>query len=124
MVTGYAASALILALVSVYGTLTYSVLRRTREFGVRLALGATERQITGAILRQALSRVTAGIVVGLCMAGLAGAALSRYLYQLSPWNGWIYAGSAAVVTAAALAASYLPARRAAGMDPMIALRQE
>jgi putative ABC transport system permease protein len=124
MATGYAASALILAVVSVYGTLTYSVMRRTREFGVRLALGATERQITSAILRQSLSRVTAGIVLGVCMAGLAGAALSRYLYQLSPWDAWIYAGSAAVMATAALAASYLPARRAAGMDPMIALRQE
>ena len=124
MVTGYAVSALILALVSVYGTLTYSVMRRTREFGVRLALGATERQITRAVLRQSLSRVIAGIVLGVCLAGLAGAALTRYLYQLSPWDAWIYAASAAVVTAAALAASYLPARRAAGMDPMIALRQE
>jgi ABC-type antimicrobial peptide transport system permease subunit len=97
---------------------------RTPELGVRLALGATRRQITALVLRESMVRVAAGVAIGLAVAALAGLALNLYLYRLSPWNGWVYGGSAVLVTAAAVLASYLPARRAAAVDPMITLRQQ
>jgi ABC-type antimicrobial peptide transport system permease subunit len=104
--------------------LAYDVSRRTREIGIRSAIGATRRQIVMLILRQGLWKTGLGVI-----AGLAGAvALSRFvtglLFQVQPIDHLVYATVVVLLTVVAAAASWLPARRAAKVDPMVALRAE
>ena len=121
----FAALALALAAVGVYGVLTQAVSRRTREFGVRMALGARRGDVVRLVLRQSLLLGGAGVVLGLAAGSfLSRAFLKSLLYGVSATDPLTYAAMAAVLLAATLLASGLPARRATRVDPMSALRSE
>ncbi|HEX6815942.1 MAG TPA: FtsX-like permease family protein, partial [Gemmatimonadaceae bacterium] len=116
--------ALALAMLGIYGVIAYTVAQRTREIGVRVALGATRATILGMVLRQGLVLAGVGIVVGLAAALAATQLLADFLFGVPPTDPATFAGAAAILVMVALAASWLPARRAAASDPMIALRAE
>jgi ABC-type antimicrobial peptide transport system permease subunit len=116
--------ALVLALLGIYGVIAYSVAQRTREIGVRVALGAAQGTILRMVLRQGLMLAGAGVVLGLAIAAAATRLLASFLFGVPPTDAVTFAGAAFLLTAAALAASWVPAHRAAACDPMIALRTE
>lgn len=124
LLTGFAISALILALLGVYSILSFSVRQRDREFGIRLAVGASRRQIADGVLRESLSRISLGVAIGLVLSLASGAALRGILFDLSPWHFPTIVGAAVTLIAAGTVASYLPARRAGNADPIVALRGE
>ena len=121
---GFAAITLLLGLVGVYGVLSYGVAQRTREIGIRLALGATRKEVLGMVLGEAAGVALAGAALGIGIA----AALSRYLKSLlfgvSALDPATYAVVAVALIAAALIAAFAPARRATLVDPAISLRSE
>jgi predicted permease len=114
--------ALVLASVGLYGVMAYSVTRRTKEIGVRMALGASRAGVLRLILRDGMLLVGCGVAVGLGASLLAGRVLSRMLFGISAADPVSLAAASAVLLAVALAACYLPARAAARVDPMAALR--
>ena len=120
----FAALALILAALGMYGVLSYVVSRKTREIGLRIAIGASRWDIVRAILRQSAGLTAAGLVVGILLSIAATRVLSTLLYGVSPLDPQTFIAVSALLTAVALLASYLPARRAASIDPVIALRGE
>jgi predicted permease len=121
---GFSLIALALAAVGLYGVVSYSVRRRTRELGTRVALGATRADIVGLVMRQALVVVAAGLTVGIG-AGVFGARLlTSLLFGVQPWDAMTVAAAAAVLACTAIVASYVPARRAARIDPTTALASE
>jgi predicted lysophospholipase L1 biosynthesis ABC-type transport system permease subunit len=125
MVLGlFATIALVLAAVGIYGVIAYAVAQRTRELGIRLALGARAADILWLILRQGAVLGGLGVALGLAGALLATRALERLLYQVTPSDPSTFTAGAVGLLAVALVASYLPARRAAGVDPVEALRHE
>ena len=117
-----AAIALFLGSVGIYGVISYVVSQRTREIGVRMAMGAERGEVSRMILRQALVLAGGGVVVGL--AGSVGLTrlMSSLLFGVSPMDPVTFASVAVALAAIALVASYLPARRAASVDPIVALR--
>ena len=121
---GFAGSALALIAVGMLGVLGYFVARRTSEIGVRMALGARNADVIGLVLKQALSMAAAGIAAGAVMSLAATRLLASYLFEISPRDPATFVGAAALVTLLTLAASYIPARRAARVDPLVALRTE
>jgi putative ABC transport system permease protein len=120
----FAATALVLAAVGIYGVVAYAVAQRTRELGIRLALGARAADILWLVLRQGAVLGGLGAGLGLGAALLASRVLTRLLYQVTPSDPPTFVAGAAGLLVVALAASYLPARRAAGVDPVEALRHE
>jgi putative ABC transport system permease protein len=118
----FAAVALLLAVVGVYGVMAYTVAQRTRDLGLRLALGADARDLLRLVLRQGLLLAGLGVLLGSLAALAAGRALAALLYGISPTDLPTFAVLALVLLASALSASYLPARRAARIDPARALR--
>jgi putative ABC transport system permease protein len=116
--------ALVLASLGIYGVLAYSVSQRTREIGVRIALGAAPSSVLRMVVRNGM--VLAGIGIGIGLAGALGLSqfLQKQLYEVRPTDPSIYAGVALLLSGVALLACYLPARRAAKVDPMVALRYE
>ena len=121
---GFAGLALLLGIVGLYGVIAYSVSQRTREIGVRMALGAERATISRMVIGEAGRIALIGIGAGLVSSVGAAMAMRGMLYGVLPWDGGILAGVALVLAGAALMASYLPARRAAGVNPMDALRAE
>lgn len=121
---GFAAIALLLAAVGVYGVMAYRVRRRTRELGTRLALGATPVGIIWLVLRQAGSVVGIGLAIGAIAAVAFARTLSSVLFHVTPWDPGVLASAAALLAAASLLASYLPARRAARVNPVTVLSEE
>jgi predicted permease len=120
----FAGLALVLAMIGIYGVLSYSVAQRTREIGIRMALGAERRSILNMVVSQGMSLVMASVVIGLGTA-LAGArVMSTLLFGVSPWDPMTYGAVAAVLVAVALAACWIPARRASAVTPQNALRFE
>jgi len=115
---------LALACVGIYGVMAYSVANRTNEIGIRLALGAQPRQVRGMILRESTSLAIAGVVVGVAAALLLTRLVKSMLYGIQPWDPMTMIGGVVILQAVALAASWIPARRAAGVQPMEALRHE
>ncbi len=120
----FAALALLLAAAGIYGVLSYSVTRQTREIGIRMALGAKSSEVLGLVLGHALRLVGAGLVIGLAGAFALTRVLAGFLYGITPTDPWTFAGVSAFLAAVAMAAAYIPARRATRVDPMEALRYE
>ena len=116
--------ALVLALIGVYGMVSYAVSQRVREIGIRMALGADAREVMALILRQAMRPVAVGIAVGIVGCAAASSILSSVLYGISPHDPVSFLFVPGFLLAVALLASYLPARGAAKVDPMEALRYE
>jgi predicted permease len=124
LLSGFAAAAALLAVIGVYAALAYAVRERTREMGIRLALGARRRNILALILQPALGLIGAGLLVGGIGAALGSRLLSAVLFEIGAWDPLTFAGSAILLAGTGLLASYLPARRAAPGDPNRALRGE
>ncbi len=120
----FGAIALVLALVGVYGVKAYAVARRTREIGIRLALGANPRDVFALIMTQGALQTALAVGIGLLLSLGVGQLLSGLLYEVSPMDPFALLGSSALLTAAALLACYLPARRATRVSPVTALRAE
>ncbi len=120
----FATVAMILAAIGIYGVIAFSVAQRTREIGIRMALGAQRRDMLGMVLRQSLTVVMIGIAVGLLAAFAATRLLASMLYGVNANDVLTYAVVVLLLGTAALLASYIPARRAMKVDPMIALRYE
>ncbi len=115
---------MVLVATGLYGTLAYRVNRRTAEIGVRMAVGARRVQVVWMILRDSLVLTGIGVVLGLPLAMLAGRALASSLYGILPLDPLTYLFAVAGVALVAVVAGAVPASRAAGIDPLIALRSE
>jgi predicted permease len=124
LVTGLGVLGLLLTAVGLYGVLAYSVARRTREIGIRMALGAAPGKTAGMVLLGALKLAVLGIVLGLPLAFLVGRAMQALLFGVSPASLASFAITAAILIAVAMITSWLPARRASQVDPILALRSE
>jgi putative ABC transport system permease protein len=124
LLAGFAAIGLLLACVGVYGVLAYYVSQRTREIGLRAALGATRSQIVRMVLRQSLVSILAGVALGVAGSMASGNLLVDFLYNVKPGDPQVLVSIVFVLVIAALLASWLPARRAAAIDPLVALRDE
>jgi ABC-type antimicrobial peptide transport system permease subunit len=122
--SGFAALAILLAAVGLYGTLAYMVNRRTREIGVRLAFGARRDTILRMVVGDALRLAAVALVVGVPLSLAVGYSLRAFLFGVTPTDPTALAGACLVLTIATLLAAYLPARRAAAVDPIVALRCE
>jgi putative ABC transport system permease protein len=120
----FSLAALLLAAVGIYGVLAYSVSERTREIGVRVALGAEPARIIGLIVRMGATVAGAGLIVGLAGALAVSGVLEKLLFGVTPRDPTTFAAVPAILLAVAMLAAYLPARRAARLDPMQALRVE
>ncbi len=120
----FAALALVLSALGIYGVTSYAVTQRTREIGVRIAIGAQTADVIRMVMGNALRLAGAGVGLGLCAALLGARALSSQLYGVSARDPLTYAGISAVLAAVAVLASWLPARRATRVDPAVALKAE
>jgi len=122
LIAGLAGLAMLLAGLGLYGVIAFSVARRTREIGIRMALGATRAGVIRRVLAEGLMMVAIGGLVGLAAAAVGARALSAVLHGVTPYDPMSYLGALAFVVAGALIASLVPARRAASINPIAALR--
>jgi ABC-type antimicrobial peptide transport system permease subunit len=116
--------ALLLAMIGLYGTLSYLVAQRQREFGIRMALGAEPGAILRLVMRNVTAVLAAGVAVGIGLSLAATRVLQQLLFGLGPRDTVTMISAVAVLSLVALIAGYLPARRATKVDPMVALRDE
>lgn len=116
--------ALVLAAVGLYGVMAYTVEQRTNEIGLRMALGADRRDVITMVLRGAFWQIGTGLGIGIPLAILAGKLMKDQLYGVRPWDPVMLAAATALLTLAAIMASVVPVRRAVGVEPMVALRNE
>jgi putative ABC transport system permease protein len=124
LLTLFAATALLLAAIGIYGVIAQSVAQRTREIGIRISLGAQRSQISGMVLRGALSLAVTGVAVGAVTALALSRVLKSMLFETSPFDPLTFMTVGSLLLAVAALAGYLPARRAMRVDPMEALRYE
>jgi len=124
LLTAFAVLAVALALVGVYGVVAYAASERTREIGIRMALGANRRDVVRLVVRAAVGWSLAGIAAGVAGAVAASRLLGSLLFNVTPTDPLTFTAMALVMMAVALTASYIPARRAASVDPIVALRTE
>ena len=120
----FAVAALLLASIGLYAVITFHLSRRTRDFGIRMALGASSQQVLRSILREGLVLTATGLVLGFLLSAATGKALRGILFGVTPTDAITYAGVFMLLSVVSLVACYLPARRAARIDPTVALRQE
>jgi len=120
----FAVLSLLLAALGLYGLLMRIVVRRTREIGIRMALGADRRSVLRAVLREALVLTALGLLAGIAASAYLTRFLAGMLYGVGRMDAWTLAETAAVLVAVALVATFLPARRATRVDPIVALRHE
>jgi putative ABC transport system permease protein len=123
LISGSAVIALGLALIGLYGVVSYTVSRRTAEIGIRMALGATKPDFVRLVVGQALFPVLVGLIGGLGCTAVLGRAFSTLLFGVAPWDVRISVGTSAILFATALVACILPAMRAVRIDPSDALRE-
>jgi ABC-type antimicrobial peptide transport system permease subunit len=119
-----ASAALLLASIGIYGTVAFSVARRTREIGIRMALGAQARNVVAVVARDTMKTVFIGSAIGMTLSALVTRVLTRVLFGVSPLDLVAFLGVPAVLIGIAALASYIPSRRAVRVDPLIALRSE
>jgi len=124
LLAAFAGLALFLSALGIYGVLAYDVSQRTREIGMRSAIGASRGQIVTLILRQGLWKGAIGIIIGLVGAALLSNSMTTLLFNVKPTDPAVYVAVSLVLVGVALLASYLPARRASRIDPLVALRDE
>jgi putative ABC transport system permease protein len=124
LLTLFAGLGVVLAMVGIYGILTYAVIQQTHEMGLRMALGAQPRHVLQRVLRQGVVLTLTGIVIGLVGALWLTRFLTSLLHEISPTDPATFAVIAAGALVMALLASYLPARKATKVDPLVALRYE
>jgi predicted permease len=124
LTSGFGVLALVLACVGIYGIMAYSVTQRTSEIGIRMALGARPQSVRRMVLREASWMVVIGVLLGLGAALALARTIAAMLYGLKPWDPATFLLSSVLLILAALGASWIPARRAAGVEPMLALRHE
>jgi ABC-type antimicrobial peptide transport system permease subunit len=116
--------ALLLAMIGLYGTLAYAVTRKTREIGIRMALGAKPVNTLGMVLRQGITLTLIGVALGVVATLGATRLISSMIFGVSPYDPLTFVAVAAILSIVALLACYIPARRAMKVDPMVALRYE
>ena len=124
LTAAYGLLALVVAAIGLYGVTAYGVARRTREIGVRMALGADRSRITAEVLRQALAQTGIGLVIGLPLAALAAGTLASQLFGITPRDPVVFMKAALVLVSSAAVAAVVPARRAAAIDPARALKMD
>jgi ABC-type antimicrobial peptide transport system permease subunit len=125
VVTGaLGAIGLLMATVGLYGIISYSVSRRGREIGIRIALGARRADVLGMVVREGMKLATLGVAIGLVLAVAATRLMSSFLFNISPLDAVTFIAMSVLFIGIAFVSSYLPARRAAASDPMTALRTE
>jgi putative ABC transport system permease protein len=124
LMTCFGVAALLLAAVGLYSVVAYAVAQRTREFGLRIALGAQPGHVARMVVQQGMALTLAGIASGVITALGLSSLIEKMLFGISPTEPWLYGGVALLLTGVALLASWIPARRAAKVDPMVALRCE
>ena len=124
LTTGFAVLATLLAALGLYGVLAYNIARRTREIGIRMALGADAAHVRALVVREVAVMLLIGTVAGLGSAVATGRLVENMLYGMRAWDPEIYAASAVLLWFIALAAAYLPATKATSVDPLVALRYE
>jgi ABC-type antimicrobial peptide transport system permease subunit len=122
--TTFGVLALLLATIGIYGLKAYDVSRRTREIGIRMALGATAAQVRQLVLREGMRTTAIGLGIGLLLAAGIGKLVSGLLYRVSPFDPVVLAIAVLVLSTASVLACYLPARRATRVVPLEALRAE
>jgi len=120
----FSALALVLSAVGIFGVMSYAVSRRTREIAIRMTLGASRREVLRLVLREGLAVTLFGVALGLTGALLLSRVMAGYVYGITATDPLTFAGASLLLTAVALLASYIPAQRAARVDPMVALRYE
>jgi putative ABC transport system permease protein len=124
LVLGFAMTALALTILGIYGVMSSEVIQRTREIGIRIAVGAEPSQVRRLMVRRSLRTVIAGIAVGLAGAAASTRFVAALLFGVKPLDIFVFVASAAAMAIAGLLASYLPARRAAAVNPVEALRAD
>jgi len=124
LISTFSLLALILAAIGIYGVLAYAVTERTREIGIRMALGAKKRDITGMLLKRTLALIMCGVVLGGCGALVLTRVLARFLFEVKPNDPLTFLSVAAILAATGIVAGLLPAQRATRVDPVVALRWE
>jgi putative ABC transport system permease protein len=124
LLTSFAAIALALAAVGIYGVLSYAVAQRTNELGIRIAMGAKTRDILGMVIRQGMLLTAVGLIIGVALAFAVTRVMASLLFEVAPTDPITFAGVALILSLVALAASFLPARHATRVDPLEALRYE
>jgi ABC-type antimicrobial peptide transport system permease subunit len=124
LLAAFSGAALVLAAVGVYGVMAYSVSRRTREIGVRMAVGATPAAVLRLVLRDGSLLVAGGIVAGLAAAAAVTRLLGEFLYEVGALDPWTFVATALMLAAIGLFACWLPARRGTRIEPTEALRAE
>jgi ABC-type antimicrobial peptide transport system permease subunit len=124
LLASFAVMALALSAIGVYGLASYAVSQRTREFGIRIALGADRRSVLRLVVDRALALAALGLLLGLAGTFAANRTLRGLLVGVGPSDPWALAGAGLVLFAVTVAASYFPARRATKVDPLVALRSE
>jgi putative ABC transport system permease protein len=124
LIGSFAALALLLAMLGLYGLISFAVAQRTREIGIRMALGAQATDVVGLVMRQGMTAVLAGVGVGVVAGLVLTRTMATLLYGVNPTDVGTFAVVAAVLTGVSAAASYVPARRAMRTDPLEALRHD
>jgi putative ABC transport system permease protein len=120
----FAVIAAVLAAIGIYGLIAYSVTERTREFGIRIALGATRANVVGLVLGQSAVLIGAGVVLGIGAAAGSSRYLQRLLFGITPLDAPTFVVTSLMFGLVAVLASYVPGRRATRVDPIVALRHE